>query len=59
VLAKYFPHGQNQKPDVAPDNLLNHAIWYSTKGFSTPYPNEKRVMYPNEIEAGTSHPDVD
>ena len=48
-VAKYLPHGLNQKPDVADPNLLNHAIWYSTKGFSTPYPGESRVLYPNEV----------
>lgn len=49
-LAKYFPHGLNQKPDVADPNLLNHAIWYSTTGFSKPYPGESRVMLPKDVK---------
>ncbi|MGA7410302.1 MAG: bifunctional YncE family protein/alkaline phosphatase family protein [Bryobacteraceae bacterium] len=48
-LAKFFPHGPTQAPDVADPNLLNHAIWYATKGFSTPYPGERRVFYPNQL----------
>jgi YVTN family beta-propeller protein len=49
-VAKYLPHGPNQQPDLADPNLLNHAIWYSTKGFTTPYPGETRVMYPREVK---------
>jgi YVTN family beta-propeller protein len=26
------------QPDNAPEDLLNHAIWHSVKGYSTPYP---------------------
>ena len=58
-IARYFPHGPKQEADIADPNLLNHAIWYSTKGFSTPYPGEKRVMYPKEVKPATSDPDVD
>jgi YVTN family beta-propeller protein len=49
-VAKYLPHGLIQKPDVADPNLLNHAIWYSTKGFSTPYPGESKVLYPKDVK---------
>jgi hypothetical protein len=49
-VAKYLPHGQNQKPDSADPNLMNHAIWYSTKGYSTPYPGDSRVLYPKEVK---------
>jgi hypothetical protein len=30
-------------------NLINHANWYSTKGFSRPYPGETRVLEPSEL----------
>ena len=49
--AKFFPHGPGKKPDMANESLLNHAIWYATKGFSTPYPGDKRVLLPNEVNA--------
>jgi YVTN family beta-propeller protein len=32
------------------ENLINHANWYSTKGFSTPYPGEARVLKPGELK---------
>jgi hypothetical protein len=50
-LVKFFPYGPNQKPDLADPNLLNHAIWYATKGFSIPYPGESRVLYPYQVKA--------
>jgi YVTN family beta-propeller protein len=56
-LAKFFPHGPNQEPDIADPNLLNHAIWYATKGFSIPYPGEHRVFYPNQLNTGVIEPD--
>ncbi len=34
------------KPDAAPENLLNHIIWWSVKGYDKPYPGEKRVKVP-------------
>jgi YVTN family beta-propeller protein len=30
-------------------NLINHANWYATKGFSRPYPGETRVLKPSEL----------
>jgi hypothetical protein len=47
-VARYFPRG-NQKPDIAPANLLNHAIWYVNTNFSKPYPGEKKVLYPKQL----------
>jgi YVTN family beta-propeller protein len=39
-------------PKTAPDqsdwNVLNHAIWYATKGYNTPYPGEQKVITPAE-----------
>jgi YVTN family beta-propeller protein len=29
------------EPDRAPEDLLNHVIWYSVKGYNTPYPKLK------------------
>ena len=34
------------KPDAAPEDLLNHIIWWSVKGYNTPYPGEKTVKAP-------------
>jgi hypothetical protein len=48
-VAKYFPHGPKQTPDIADANLLDHAIWYATRKFSTPFPGESRVLYPHEL----------
>ena len=35
--------------DVYP-NMLNHAIWYSTKGYNTPYPGDSKVLWPNQVK---------
>jgi hypothetical protein len=51
-LARFFPQGPDQKPDIADPNLLNHAIWYATKGFSVPYPGESAVFFPNKLKPG-------
>jgi YVTN family beta-propeller protein len=32
------------------EDLINHANWYSTRGFSTPYPGEARVLKPSELK---------
>jgi YVTN family beta-propeller protein len=56
-LAQFFPHGPNQEPDIADPDLLNHAIWYATKGFSIPYPGERRVFYPNQLKPRVIEPD--
>jgi hypothetical protein len=58
-LASFFPTGPHQKPDVADPVLLNHAIWYATKGFSTPYPGDHKVMYPNELKPAANRTDRD
>jgi hypothetical protein len=50
-VARYFPKGPDQKPDVADPNLLNHAIWYVNTKFSKPYPGEKRILYPSEMRS--------
>ena len=42
--------GQNFKQaDHADEALLNRAIWYSSKGYSAPYPSDPRVFAPNEV----------
>jgi YVTN family beta-propeller protein len=38
-------------PDSTPEQTLNHAIWYGTKGFDKPYPGEDRVLTPDEVAA--------
>jgi YVTN family beta-propeller protein len=56
-LAKFFPLGPNQAPDIADPSLLNHAIWYATRGFSIPYPGERRVFSPDQLKATGIPPD--
>ncbi len=46
--AKMF--ARPQKADSQDPNLLNHAIWYATKGFNTPYPGDKRVLFPRQVK---------
>ncbi|PYU62963.1 MAG: phosphoesterase [Acidobacteria bacterium] len=48
-VARYFPPGPDQKPDIADPNLLDHAIWYANTNFSKPFPGEKRILYPGEL----------
>lgn len=48
-VARYFPHGPSQVPDIADPNLLDHAIWYATTRFSKPFPGEARLLYPSEL----------
>ncbi len=36
-------------PDAKDENILNHAIWYGTRGFDVPYPGETRVLWPHEV----------
>ena len=42
-------HMDFSHPDGIDDQLLNHAIWYASKGFTTPYPGEQRVLSPDEV----------
>ncbi|MEH7118777.1 alkaline phosphatase family protein [Neobacillus vireti] len=42
--------GRNASPDETNANMLNHAVWYATKGFDKPYPGEKKVHAPEEVE---------
>jgi len=37
------------RPDAANPELLNRAVWYSTRGFGTPYPGDGRVLHPAEV----------
>ena len=37
-LAKASQAMDLDEPDVAPEGLLNQAIWHSVKGPGTPYP---------------------
>jgi YVTN family beta-propeller protein len=42
--------GKNASPDQVNPNMMNHAVWYATKGFDKPYPGEKKVHTPDEVE---------
>jgi YVTN family beta-propeller protein len=57
--SKMFPDGPGDRPDTADENVLNRAIWYGTKGFSTPYPGDGRVLFPNEVHAASAKDDDD
>jgi len=39
-------------PDTQNPRLLNRAIWYSVKGYTTPYPGDKTVLMPQEVLDG-------
>jgi YVTN family beta-propeller protein len=43
----------NTPPDQADWNVLDHAIWYATKGYNTPYPGEQKVLTPAEVPRHT------
>lgn len=42
--------GKINKADSVDENVLNHVIWYSTTGFTRPYPGEKKVLMPSDIK---------
>jgi len=42
-------HGARFIPDGPDERLLNRAIWYSVKGYTTPYPGDKTVLTPREV----------
>jgi len=42
-------HGARFIPDGPDERLLNRAIWYSVKGYTTPYPGDKAVLTPQEV----------
>lgn len=42
--------GEHAEPDDVNANMLNHAIWYETKGFDKPYPGDKKVLMPKQVE---------
>ena len=46
--AKMF--ARPQRADSADPNILNHAIWYATKGFNKPYPGDKTVLFPSQVK---------
>ena len=56
-LVKSFPRGPRQEPDKADPNIMNHAIWYSMKNYSTPYPGEKRILFPNQVKMAVARDD--
>lgn len=38
--------GKYDKADAVDPNFLNHVIWYSSTGWTRPYPGEEKVMAP-------------
>jgi YVTN family beta-propeller protein len=43
--------GKNGRPDAVNANMLNHSVWYGTKGFDKPYPGDSNVLTPAEVQA--------
>ncbi|MDB5085199.1 MAG: family beta-propeller repeat protein, partial [Bacilli bacterium] len=43
--------GKTASPDSVNANMLNHAVWYATKGFDQPYPGEDKALTPDEVAA--------
>jgi YVTN family beta-propeller protein len=43
--------GKHAKPDAVNANMLNHSVWYETMGFDKPYPGDKTVLTPAEVQA--------
>ncbi|MDQ0199187.1 bifunctional YncE family protein/alkaline phosphatase family protein [Neobacillus ginsengisoli] len=42
--------GKHASPDAVNANMLNHSVWYATKGFDKPYPGEKKALTPDEVQ---------
>jgi len=38
------------QPDAANEAQLNRVIWYATTGFVRPYPGDRKVLSPSEVE---------
>ena len=47
------------RADAVDKNLLNHVIWYSTTGFTRPYPGEKTVLMPSDVKAAGRSVDIE
>lgn len=43
--------GKHASPDAINANMLNHSVWYATEGFDKPYPGDKKVLSPDEVQA--------
>ncbi|MDP4163310.1 MAG: alkaline phosphatase family protein, partial [Bacillota bacterium] len=41
--------GKKASPDDVNANMLNHSVWYATKGFDKPYPGDKKALSPDEV----------
>lgn len=41
--------GRHASPDDVNANMLNHSVWYATKGFDKPYPGEDKAHTPDEV----------
>lgn len=45
--------GKERTPDAEDSNLLNHSIWYATTGFKRPYPGERALLWPAQVQRAT------
>jgi YVTN family beta-propeller protein len=51
--------GKINKADSVDENVLNHVIWYSTTGFTRPYPGEKKVLMPSDIKPASRSVEIE
>jgi len=47
------------KADAVDETFLNHVIWYSTTGFTRPYPGEKTVLMPSDLKAASRSAEIE
>ena len=50
--ARAMEHQDFRYADSVDVGLLNRDIWYSVRGFNTPYPGDSRVLYPSQVHLG-------
>jgi hypothetical protein len=48
---RMFSGAAASAPDMADPRLLNRVIWYSVKGYTTPYPGDSKVLTPQQVLA--------
>jgi hypothetical protein len=51
--------GKLTKPDAEDPNIVNHLNWYQATGFTRPYPGEKKVLHPSELQISSTPPSAD
>ncbi|HEV2441656.1 MAG TPA: bifunctional YncE family protein/alkaline phosphatase family protein [Steroidobacteraceae bacterium] len=47
------------KPDSEDPDVVNHWVWYTSTGFTRPYPGEKAVRWPSDFGGEIARPNTD